>query len=340
MAYQIDYMAVGDGERSGDAIALRFGNLNGPRSEQVVIIIDGGFKESGEALVEHVKTHYGTDVVDLVILTHPDCDHASGLTVVLEKLTVNRLAMHRPWEHAADIKNSFQNGRISILGLEKKLEESLQYASDIEALAIKKGIPIVEPFQGAAGFENAVQVLGPSREYYESLLPQMITPSSPPSMLEKALTSIQDFFHIDLLDDDEDSTSAANNTSTITLLQVEGHKILFTGDAGKTALNLAADYAESQGIDLKDLHIIHAPHHGSKRNLNSKLLKRVHANHACVSAAKASPKHPSKRITNALHKHGTTVHVTRGQCIMYNKDAPRLGWSDISPEPFHTSFAE
>lgn len=339
MAYQIDYMAVGEGERSGDAIALRFGNLNGPRSEQTVIIIDGGFKESGESLVEHIKTHYGTDVVDTVILTHPDCDHASGLTVVLEKLTVRQLAMHRPWEHAADIKDSFQNGMISVLGLEKKLEESLQYASDIEALAIKKGIPVVEPFQGDSGFGNAVHILGPSQEYYESLLPHIISPSAP-TTTEKVLRTIQDFLHIDLLDDDEDSTSAANNTSTITLLQIEGHKILFTGDAGKTALNHAVDYAESQGIDLKDLHIIHAPHHGSKRNLSSKLLKRVHANHACISAAKESPKHPSKRITNAFHKHGTVVHVTRGQSLMYNKDAPRLGWTDVLPEPFHPSFIE
>ena len=31
MAYEIDYMAVGDGEKGGDAIALRFGNLTGPR---------------------------------------------------------------------------------------------------------------------------------------------------------------------------------------------------------------------------------------------------------------------------------------------------------------------
>jgi hypothetical protein len=27
MAYEIDFLAVGDGERSGDAIAMRFGNV-------------------------------------------------------------------------------------------------------------------------------------------------------------------------------------------------------------------------------------------------------------------------------------------------------------------------
>ena len=43
------------------AIALRYGNLYGPREEQTVIVIDGGFADSGEALVKHVRDYYGTD---------------------------------------------------------------------------------------------------------------------------------------------------------------------------------------------------------------------------------------------------------------------------------------
>ena len=53
MAYEVDYIPVGDGEKSGDAFVLRFGNLSGPRNEQSIVVIDGGFKESGELLVEH-----------------------------------------------------------------------------------------------------------------------------------------------------------------------------------------------------------------------------------------------------------------------------------------------
>ena len=41
MGYEVDFLPVGDGEKSGDAISLRFGNLFGGRNEQVVIIIDG-----------------------------------------------------------------------------------------------------------------------------------------------------------------------------------------------------------------------------------------------------------------------------------------------------------
>jgi hypothetical protein len=54
MEIEIDFLAVGDASKSGDAIAVRFGNLVGKREEQTVITIDGGTIESGEDLVEHV----------------------------------------------------------------------------------------------------------------------------------------------------------------------------------------------------------------------------------------------------------------------------------------------
>lgn len=343
MAYQIDYIPVGDGERSGDAIALRFGNLTGPREQQSVVVVDGGFQESGEALVNHIKTNYGTSHVDLVVSTHPDADHASGLSVVLEKLSVGQLAMHRPWEHANDIKNLFKDGRITAPGLEERLEKSLQHASDLEALAIKKNIPIVEPFQGITGFNGIIHILGPSVDYYQTLLAGFRSTPEPKTgifapiqkVVEKVTRRIQDFWHIDLLDDDEDTTSAENNTSTIILFNIDSHKLLFTGDAGKTALLNAINYIESIGVSLTDLNLMDVPHHGSKRNINSKILKKIKAQTAIISASKDSPKHPAKKVTNALKKHGARVYVTRGVPLLHHHNAPERGWGTAQEEPFH-----
>ena len=51
MEYEIDFLSVGNGEKSGDAIAIRCGNiLDGNSSEQRIIVIDGGYKETGEVL--------------------------------------------------------------------------------------------------------------------------------------------------------------------------------------------------------------------------------------------------------------------------------------------------
>ncbi len=351
MSYEIDYIPVGDGEKGGDAIAIRFGNFAGPRSEQTVIVIDGGFQDSGEELVNHIKTYYKTDYVDVAISTHPDADHASGLSVVIEKLRVGVLLMHKPWEHAADIKGMFKDGRITKSGLEDKLEKSLQNASDLEALATKKGVRVLEPFQGMTGFNGALHVLGPSQEYYEGLLPYFRSTPEPAvsagifapikKAVEEVANWVRDLWDIDLLDDDEDTTSAENNTSAIIMFNIDGHKLLFTGDAGKTALHLAADYAESQGIYLTDLEILDVPHHGSKRNLSSAILKRIKAKKASISAPKESLKHPSKRVINALKKHGSNVYVVKGVKLCHPYQAPvRAGWISATEEPFHEYVEE
>ena len=148
IGFEIDYIHVGNGESCGDAIALRYGNLTGERSEQTVIVIDGGTQESGEDLVKHILQFYKTDKVDYVISTHQDSDHASGLKVVLQKLSVDYLLMHIPWEHEAEINALFEK-EFTDKELEKKLQKSIDNIRDLEEIAIEKDIAIVEPFTGA-----------------------------------------------------------------------------------------------------------------------------------------------------------------------------------------------
>src|ERR1700730_13967608 len=154
---EVDFLAIGEGLKSGDAIAIRYGNLQGQRNEQTVVIIDGGTKDTGQQLVEHVQRHYNTNVVDIVFSTHPDIDHVSGLTVVLDKLTVSTLAMHQPWNHAPHICDLFE-GRPTTTRLRAKLQESLGMARELQRIAKRRGIPIVEPFAGVGN--GVLTVLG------------------------------------------------------------------------------------------------------------------------------------------------------------------------------------
>src|ERR1700728_1371929 len=100
MGYEIDFLPVGDKSKGGDAIALRYGDLFGSRDDQTVMIVDGGYTDNGEALVNHIGKYYKTDRVDFVVSTHPDQDHILGLKVVLENIKVGTLLMHRPWLHS------------------------------------------------------------------------------------------------------------------------------------------------------------------------------------------------------------------------------------------------
>lgn len=360
MGYEVDFLAVGEGERSGDAIAIRFGNLHGTRQEQAVIVIDGGFKESGEKLVDHIKKYYLTDTVDLVVSTHPDFDHSSGLEVVLEKLKVNHLWMHKPWEHATEINNAFVNGRVTSTGIRENLRKSLEDVRTLETIAKRKGIPITEPFAGTSAFNGALLVLGPTKDFYNGLLPAFnCLPESKEdrNIFSKVLSQAEDFiikvaesWHIETLSDDGE-TSAENDSSTILLLQVDGKSLLFTGDAGQPALNNAVSLLEKVNFDFSSLGFLQVPHHGSHRNIGPSILNRllgdrqpaeIELRSSCVSVSKDNNgKHPSKRVTNAFKRRGAPVHETRGQSKCHSYESPgRYGWYASAPLPLYSEFEE
>lgn len=57
MGYEVDILGIGDKSSSGDAIALRYGDLHGEHSQQTVIVIDGGYMVNGQKLVNRIKSH-------------------------------------------------------------------------------------------------------------------------------------------------------------------------------------------------------------------------------------------------------------------------------------------
>jgi beta-lactamase superfamily II metal-dependent hydrolase len=319
MDYEVDFLAVGEESKSGDAIAIRYGNLDGPRDEQTVIVIDGGFRASGEKLVDHVLNRYGTNRIDMVLASHADQDHVSGLEIVLEKMYVDQLLMHQPWRHSETLTEARSAG-FRTLNASRRLQESLREASDLEQIAKDKGVTIIEPFAGMSTPDGRFRILGPSEDYYEELLPQILGPAGvrgmARSLLEAATDKIssalhpEDLEHETLRDDGE--TKPSNNSSVISLLTIDGKKLLFTGDAGIPALEHVLDLLEAGGFQPGDLSFVQVPHHGSRRNVGPAVLDRLlgekgqsecHST-AFLSAAKKNPenKHPSKKVLNAFRR--------------------------------------
>jgi len=360
MGYEIDFLPVGEESSGGDAIALRYGNLYGQRSDQTVVVIDGGYTANGDTLVDHIRRHYGTDRVDLVVSTHTDQDHITGLEVVLEKMQVGRLLMHLPWNHSGELTNARRTAFKSA-ALSEKLQKSYQAASDLQTIAERRGVPIVEPFQGIATSDGAFRVLGPSLDYYRQLLKEM-EPSSAASQGRSALQElvrkmaaaaaklVPESLTLETLRDDGE-TSATNNSSVISLLTVDGHQLLFTGDAGIPALELAVAVLEAEGFQPGGLRFVQVPHHGSRRNVGPSVLNRLlgpkgqttrHST-AVASVPKKNPehKHPAKKVTNSFHRRGYDVHLTQGATCWYHHDAPaRDNYSTAVPVPFHQTVEE
>lgn len=362
MGYQIDFLPVGEASKSGDAIAMRFGDLHGERTDQTVIVIDGGYKATGAKLVEHIKKYYHTDVVDLVINTHPDADHIGGLETVLNELEVKALWIHQPWHHNDGLASKFKDGRITDNSIGERLKTQLNKAYDLVQLAEDKGIPVTEPFTGLKDRSGCLQVLGPTEAYYDDLIPLFDgmpetaandEEARTEGFFESLLSSVVKIFASwgdDKIADDS-KTSAKNSSSVICQLTVDDRRLLFTADAGIEALVRAAD--ELDWLDAsEDLVLIQVPHHGSRRNIGPKVLNRLVGEpvaegessgiSAIVSASpEGEPKHPHKAVTNAFKHRGCSVGVTRGLTICHSHDAPeREGWRPITPEPYHYDWHE
>jgi beta-lactamase superfamily II metal-dependent hydrolase len=341
---------VGNGERAGDAISVRYSAPEGYK----VIIIDGGTEESGESVVEHVKTVYGKDtVVSDVINTHPDADHACGLRPILRQLPVERLWLHGVWHHATEITKFFGDARWTADGLERKIRGEYPVIGDLLDIAAERGIPAYEPFVGRK--IGPFTVLSPTEQTYLRLVPQFRkTPDANvallkqegmwlgapkigllSALLEKAVDAVSNWiperWDVELLK--EGGITAAENESSVVLFGDFGaHKVLLTGDAGVNALHWACINARALGIDISSANLIQVPHHGSRRNVAPSVLNQIVGpampwgvtpiKKAIVSAPKDDAKHPRKMVLNAFLRRGATVGSTQGSLYRYSFGMP------------------
>jgi hypothetical protein len=326
--YEIDFLPVGEASRDGDAITIRFTHGD----EYVVGVIDAGFTADGDAVVNHIKTWYETDVVDFVISTHPDDDHISGLPTVLKQLQVTNLLVHQPAKHA------YVNDAT---------------VDELVALAQRQGTKVIEPFTGVGGFDGALLVAGPTEERYLQALQEQIQVvkeaqrqvtfaerflGAATKVVRKTLNS----FPTELFFDDEGGDpSARNHGAVIVSLMLDGKHILFPSDAGVPGINAAMDYLDSQGRTKNFPKLVTLPHHGSRHNFDRDTAQRVLGAYysgdygtAIASVAKESSR-PRARIANAAGRRGYKVLETRGKTIRHHSsDAPVwAGWSVVTPLP-------
>jgi beta-lactamase superfamily II metal-dependent hydrolase len=361
MSVQIEFLAVGDESKGGDAIIVCIGPPDGPRHEQTIIVVDGGYKANGDQIVEMINKWYDTNLVDIVVSTHPDQDHISGLFPVLERMVVRQLLMHLPWKHSTELAalrpNAFKSARLS-----DYVEKSLSEASSLDELATQLGIPIIEPFTGVSTRNATFRVLGPDRDFYTeqlALVPDATTTSGRltkalADLAHKAVHFIEDLF-TDNLSDDE-TTSPRNNTSVISLISdpESDTQILLTADAGIAALERVVPGLRALGIGPGELDLIQVPHHGSRHNVGPMLLNELLGapgvdggrGQAVASVPAKNPhgRHPSKRVTNAFRRRGYPVAITQGEgpVNVYLSQPPvdRPGYSPMEPLPFFSDFED
>jgi beta-lactamase superfamily II metal-dependent hydrolase len=338
--YEIDFRQVHTA-KSGDAIAIRYqigANL-------YVHLVDGGYSTTAPDLARFISDAYGTDLINNVVVTHPDRDHAEGLAPILEQFRVGALWMLRPWKYAAQLHPYFPLYQ-SVEAVAKRLQEEYPYIYDLEEIALRRGIAIHEPFQGAN--IGSFRVLAPSPARYLQLVIQSEkTPKDAPvgilaGLLQAAAPLIRfikagwgsEKFSIE-------ATSAENEMSVVQYATLCGDKILLTGDAGRDGLTEAAHYAVNNGFAVP-VNKIQVPHHGGRRNLSSELLdfwvgprlaqmvpKGQENFTAAISSAKEDTAHPRKVVLRALLHRGAFILTTEDSPIIVERNSART-WNVVA----------
>lgn len=342
--YEVRFFAVGETKKGGDSIFIRLYDKN---DNLVVILIDGGYKDTGNKVIEYMKS-LGIDTINLMVNTHPDLDHISGLITIMESpdIKVDKLLYNRPWRDHNIHSNLFKDNRITENSLNKRLIESFKKAYELEQTALKKDTicgkkcEIVHPVIGNTYFD-CFHILGPTAEHYRNyLLSSDKTPTSdynenkepykPRTLIwRKFLGYIISWF-------DREKTSDINETSIVSFLQLPDANFLFTGDSGKVGISNAVKYLyeDSPIMNYKVTHL-QLPHHGSRKNISPEIIRNIGCSNYFISCPNEgeSEGHPSARLVNKLLEiyPKARIHRTAGSNFIYHSDNLMINATPVSP---------
>lgn len=294
MLCEIEFLAVGEASRAGDCAVIRYGDA----TNYELMLVDGGTADTGEALVKHLKKHFGDKVrLTHIVLTHSDNDHASGLREVLREIPVHNLWLHIPWLLAKEAVHLFKDTRWTADGLADAVRKEYGIIEEIIDLAQEQRTSIHYPFQGDK--IGPFTVLSPRRANYLHLLPQFEKTPEPNrqkleeagiwigprsgsklfGMLDTALAKVQNWLSEEWNNErlrDGRVTTASNESSVILYGDLApGRKVLLTGDAGNEALTWAANYAKASNLTLQKFNFVQIPHHGSWNNVGPTVLNEL-----------------------------------------------------------------
>ncbi|SRR5258708_16498748 len=184
--------------------------------------------------------------------------------------------MLRPWHSANELLTYFTTYS-SVDRLASKLRSSYPYIDELEKVAIRRNIPILEPFQGAN--IGLFKVLAPSPQRWAQLvIDSDKTPEGADTgllgnlfeMAKSAVRYIKAGWGSEKFSTED--TSNENEMSVVQYMDFNGRKVVLTGDAGRGGMTEAAVYAPQAGLVLPRVTDFQAPHHGGRRNVNSEIL--------------------------------------------------------------------
>ncbi len=349
-AYDIYWLGTTANGASADCTILRWDALE-PGGDPTVVVIDAGRNADDlDQLLRHLRDEIGRTRIDYLIGTHSDNDHIGNFPKLLntDDVSIGELWVHDPRRHL-DIYEPAATPDAVVASI-TDVHKINQIADD--------GIVRHEPFTGRSTPDGVLTILGPSRDYYRSLLPKIFSREDIEGLsVLAASVAIDTKTHqphelvlpgkLETWDADNLSPSnpsrPSNDVSVISVLQLPGRRqVLFTGDASSRSFDSARAEASDDGFDPDQLWQVQLPHHGSYANVTAALLDELlgpilgseeaaiaaadQTSRVCIAqAGAADPDHPSGRVCNAAIRRGWHVLNTGGKSWRVGHPAPPEG---------------
>lgn len=262
--------------KGGDCIHLRFNDSQGPHN----IIIDSGpsqNKRRFKALLEQIRQNQ--EQVDLLCLSHIDDDHIEGAKIVLaQEEAFDSTLIREVWFNVpVDNSGSGPVAGSTYHNLSADTAQSLYNTLMHRQITVRT--ELLAGMQFTVG-EALIEILSPNQLRHDAFS----------GYWEEQLAKKQAGYGAD--------SSVTNGDSIAFILSLEGRDYLFLGDAHAPVLS------ESLGDRYKTRApaVVKLSHHGSKHNINSKLLRKMNACCFLISSEEDAPR-PSQETIDLLEQY-------------------------------------
>ena len=316
---------------NGDCILVEY-------TSQHFILIDGGYVDTYQKYLlprlKEIAAEGG--VVDLIVVTHIDGDHISGIIKLLEDDELP-IEMHSIWYNGyrhvqsivnvSEVEETFVHRNICKESLLPGIKPiSAKQGCSLSALINKKGLQWNAPVDGGTLMapktiplgDAVIHILSPNEEDIENLCKFWKKRLIKDGLLSKAhsIEYWDDAFEFSLSQDKpgfrfhekkvlktydllkvaeepyEPDKSAANGGSISFVLEVEGKRVLFLGDAHSDTIEASLKMLYGEKNMPCHFDAVKLSHHGSYNNSSPDLLGMIKSEHWLVSTNGDKYNHP------------------------------------------------
>jgi beta-lactamase superfamily II metal-dependent hydrolase len=320
----------------GDCIVIIFDeNFNPPENRKATIVVDGGYSKTSSYIKNYLQNE-GIQIIDLMVATHVDDDHISGLNAFIKDYVLykNLFEIRNYWGPAPKGYESLSTTEFISLVL-KSANTQINEMSFI-AESVNRNEELLANVREAVAQENILHPSVATKNYIpqpfksvklDILAPDKQIPAEEIIGQRAAQADLENTISfasgIDLADKKWENlmnaaalenNRTANNQSIVFKLTpldensepIEEFSLLFTGDAEEESWE---EIIHSSGNEIRSK-FLKISHHGSRTGTNINILEKVKPKYGIICSGRNKHGLPDEDVLKLIHEKNIEIYCT------------------------------